>query len=194
MSPHPHSDIELIAGLQQLGLGRRSYEDSLYLQFRYFIEEGLRKFHLTKEESFSCYSDSVLQVIQNICSGAFEGRSMLKTYLYQVFHNKCVDQVRKNTTHKGEVNRSAVVPEMLGNLSDSAKTIVQQLVERADVDDLKRRLRELGDNCRQMLLLSAEGYPDKEIANIMEFKTAGVAKTSRLRCMEKLRRLYSNKS
>jgi RNA polymerase sigma-70 factor (ECF subfamily) len=194
MSSQPHSDIELIAGLQQPGFGRRSYEDSLYLQFRYFIEEGLRKFNLTREESFSCYSDSVLHVIQNIRSGAFEGRSMLKTYLYQVFHNKCVDQVRKNTTHKGEVNRSAIVPEMLGSLSDPAKTIVQELTDRADVEDLKRRLKELGDNCRKMLLLSAEGYPDKEIANIMEFKTAGVAKTSRLRCMEKLRRLYTNKS
>ena len=194
MSPQPHSDIELIAGLQQPGLGRRSYEDSLYLQFRYFIDEGSRKFHLTAEESFSAYSDSVLHVIQNIRSGAFEGRSQLKTYLYQVFHNKCVDQVRKNTTHKGAVNRSAVIPEMLTNLSDPARTIVQQLTDRTDLDDLKRRLMELGDNCRQMLLLSAEGYPDKEIADIMNFKTAGVAKTSRLRCMERLRRLYTNKS
>ena len=194
MSPQPHSDIELIAGLQQPELSRRTYEDSLYLQFRYFIDEGTRKFQLTKEESFSCYSDAVLHAIQNIRSGAFEGRSMLKTYLYQVFHNKCVDQVRKNTTHKGEVNKSAVVPEMLSNLSDPAKTIIQELTDRADVADLKTRLKELGENCRQMLLLSAEGYPDKEIATIMEFKTAGVAKTSRLRCLEKLRRLYTNKS
>ena len=143
MSPQAHSDIELIAGLQQPGLGRRSYEDSLYLQFRYFIEEGIRKFHLTSEDSFSSYSDSVLHVIQNIRSGSFQGRSTLKTYLYQIFHNKCVDQVRKNTTHKGEVNRSTVVPEMLGNLSDTAKTIVQELADRADVEDLKKRLKEL---------------------------------------------------
>jgi RNA polymerase sigma-70 factor (ECF subfamily) len=83
---------------------------------------------------------------------------------------------------------------MLINLSDPAKTVVQELADQADVQDLKLRLRQLGDNCRQMLLLSAEGYPDKEIAEIMRFKTAGVAKTSRLRCMEKLRGLYMNKS
>src|SRR5687767_12196455 len=106
MSSQPHSDNELIVGLQQPEPSRRTYEDSLYLQFRYFIEEGIRKFQLTKEESFSCYSDAVLHVIQNIRSKTFEGRSLLKTYLYQIFHNKCVDQVRKNTTHKGEVNRS----------------------------------------------------------------------------------------
>src|SRR5687768_7787963 len=194
MSTKAISDNGIMDGLRGPAPQRTTYENALYLRYQYIIEEGVRTFRLTREDAFSCYSDAVIRVIDHVATGVFEGRSQLKTYLYQVFHNKCVDQVRKNTTHKGAVNRSAVIPEMLTNLSDPARTIVQQLTDRTDLDDLKRRLMELGDNCRQMLLLSAEGYPDKEIADIMNFKTAGVAKTSRLRCMERLRRLYTNKS
>ena len=78
-------------------------------------------------------------------------------------------------------------------IADSAKTVVQQLVEKTDVDILKNKMNELGDNCRQLLTLFADSYTDKEIATAMDYKSADVVKTSRLRCLEKLRRLYLNK-
>lgn len=187
------SDAEIIAGLRHSGMRRSTFEDGLYLQFAYFIEEGKKKFTLTQDDAFSCYSDSVIQVIDNIINNSFEGRSSIKTYLYQIFHNKCVDQVRKNTTKKGEVHQAVSLSDMLYSISDTAKTIIQELVARVDIEELRHKLKELGDNCRQMLLLSAEGYPDKEIAVAMNFKSAAVAKTSRLRCLEKLRMLYKIK-
>jgi len=52
-------------------------------------------------------------------------------------------------------------------------------------------MKELGENCREMLALFADGYSDKEIAVTMEYKTAEVVKTSRLRCLEKLRQSYN---
>jgi RNA polymerase sigma-70 factor (ECF subfamily) len=68
---------------------------------------------------------------------------------------------------------------------------MQQLVDRSDFDLLKQRLNELGDNCRKLLAMFADGYSDKEIAVFMEYKTAEVVKTSRLRCLEKLRQSYN---
>ncbi len=35
-----------------------------------------------------------------------------------------------------------------------------------------------------------ENYSDKEIASFLQYKTADVVKTSRLRCLERLRKLY----
>ena len=194
MSTKTISDNGIIDGLRQTESERTTYENALYLRFSYLIEEGSRKFRITQEDAFSCYSDSVIQVIDHIVRGKYEGRASLKTYLYQIYHNKCVDQVRKNTTNKSEVHKSVMIPEMLTSLSDTAKNILQRLAERSDIEDLKRRLAELGDACRKMLLLSADGYSDRQIAVVMQFKNAGVAKTSRLRCMEKLRRLYTFKS
>ena len=78
------SDAEIISGLQQQNLQRRTYEDALYLQFSYFIDEGQRKFSLTQEDAFSCYSDAVIKPLDNIVNASFEGRSSLKNYLFQI--------------------------------------------------------------------------------------------------------------
>jgi RNA polymerase sigma-70 factor (ECF subfamily) len=193
MLPKTLSDTELIEGLRSNSSNKQYYEDALYGRFAYFIEQAESKFRLTHEDAFSAYSDAVIKALEHITNGRFEGKSSLKTYLYQIFNNKCVDQVRKNTTKKSEVHQATTVNEKLNTISDTAKTVIQRLTEQADIDLLRRKLLEIGDNCRQLLQLSAEGYSDKEIATILKFKTAAVSKTSRLRCLDKLRKLYKTK-
>lgn len=184
-------DPEIINNLKQNGTGRRKAEEQLFNRYVYFIKEGMGKYSLTEEDAFDVYSDTVLSAIEKITAGLFEGRSSLKTWLYRIFHNKCVDHVRKITTNKNKVHRTVTVSDMLLHLSDSAKSAIQQLVDRSDFDLLKKKLNELGDNCRKLLMLFADGYSDKEIATSMEYKTGEVVKTSRLRCLEKLRQSYN---
>lgn len=188
----PVSDKEIKENLGQYGVLRRRGEEQLFTTYIYFIKEGMRKYTLSEDEAFDAYSDAVLVAIQKVTNGSFEGLSSLKTFLYQIFHNKCVDLVRKKTTNKQSVHQTISISDMLLHLSDTAKSVVHRLVEQADFDLLKQKLHQLGDNCRQLLLLSAEGNSDKQIAGQMEYKTADVVKTSRLRCLEKLRRLYKS--
>ena len=183
-------DPEIIEQLRQTGIARRKAEDQLFNKFSYFVQQGMRKYSISEEDALEVYSDTILSAIEKISSGQFEGRSSLKTYLFRIFHNKCVDHIRKLTTNKNKIHRSSMTPDLLSHLSDSAKSIIQQLVERSDLELLKARLAELGDNCRKMLALFADGYRDKEIAVDMEYKTPEVVKTSRLRCLEKLRQSY----
>jgi len=183
-------DPELIDHLKQNGTNRRKAEEQLFKKYVYFVREGMSKYSLSEEDAFDVYSDTVLSAIEKITNGLFQGRSSLKTWIYRIFHNKCVDQIRKLTTNKNKINRTAPVSDALLHLSDSAKSIVQQLVERSDRDLLKTRLNELGDNCRKLLMLFADGYSDREISVSMDYKTPEVVKTSRLRCLEKLRQSY----
>jgi RNA polymerase sigma-70 factor (ECF subfamily) len=182
---------ELIEQLKLNGLDKRKAEDQLFNQYSYFVQQGMHKYSISEDDALEVYSDTILSAIEKINGGHFEGRSSLKTYLFRIFHNKCVDHIRKITTNKNKIHRSATTPELLSHLSDSTKTIIQQLVERADLDFLKAKLAQLGDNCRQMLALFADGYSDREIALAMEYKTAEVVKTSRLRCLDKLRQSYN---
>ncbi|HYH03089.1 MAG TPA: sigma-70 family RNA polymerase sigma factor, partial [Bacillota bacterium] len=122
-----------------------------------------------------------------INKGAFENRSSLKTYLYRIFQNKCVDLIRKKTTNKMGIHQTATISEMMMQLSDSAKPVIQKLIDQADYAELKEKIAQLGEKCRQLLGLFAEGYSDKEIAAETDYKTAEVVKTSRIRCLEKLR-------
>jgi len=182
------SDQDIIRNLSNGN--RRKGEDDLFNAYAYFIKEGIRKYRLPEEDAFDAYSDTILSAIEKISRGLFEGRSSLKTWLFQIFQNKCVDLLRKKTTNKSSVHQTASITDMLFQLSDSSKTVIQQLVEKSDFDLLKQRLSELGNTCQELLHLSADGYSDREIAAKMEYKTADVVKTSRLRCLDRLRQLY----
>ena len=152
----------------------------------------MKKYRLSEDDAFDAYSDAILSVIQNIRKGDFEGRASLKTYTFQVFQNKCVDLVRKRTTHKSSVHETTVISDVLLSLSDATRSILQQMVDRSEGEVLARKMNLLGAKCREILMFFASGYSDKEVAQTLEYKTADVVKTSRLRCLEKLRSEYKN--
>src|SRR6476620_5856910 len=104
-------DADIINGLRSNYKQRAYFEKELYVQYEYFIEEGCRKYTLIYEDSFSAYSDSVLAAIHNIINNKFDNRYSLKTYLFQIFHNKCVDHIRKITNTKQKIHKSTVTPE-----------------------------------------------------------------------------------
>lgn len=189
-SPSNDQDSEITRNLMLTGAPRRNAEEQLFNKYSYFIREGISKYSIQEEDSFDAYTDAVLSAIDTITKGVFENRSSLKTYLFRIFQNKCVDIVRKKTTNKNSIHRTSPVNEMLLEMSDTAKSVVQHLIDKVDLDELRKKLEELGEKCRTLLGLFAEGYSDKEIAVVAGYKTAEVTKTSRLRCLEKLRQLY----
>ena len=138
------SEQEIVGGLLSIGIERKRAEEQLFRQYDYFMKEGIRKYSLSNDESFDAYSDAVISAIDKITNRSFEGRSSLKTWIYQIFHNKCVDLLRKKTTNKNSIHKTLSVSDVLYQLSDASKTIIQQLVERADGDLLKMKLNELG--------------------------------------------------
>ncbi len=180
-------DFRLIEGLQQEGLAGRKFEDQLYIVYNYFIREGCNKYNLSEEDGFSAYSDAVIAVINSIRSRKFEGRSSLKTYLFQIFCNKCVDTVRRNTADKAVVHRAEPIDAISFQMPDNVSGIVEKIMQKINRNIIMQNLKEMGEKCRSILLLFEEGFSDREIAARMSYETAAVAKTSRLRCLEKLR-------
>jgi RNA polymerase sigma factor (sigma-70 family) len=185
-----YTDQEIIEQLRQSGIDKRRSEEELFNRFSYFIREGMTKHTLSEDEAFNAYSDTVLAALENIRNTHFESRASLKTYLYQIFHNKCVDLLRKRTTNKNSVHRSEIISDRLMHLSDSARSAVQKLIDQADWSRLREKLNEMEEKCRQLLMFWGENYSDKEIASFLQYKTADVVKTSRLRCLDKLRKIY----
>lgn len=184
----PHqNDSDILYGLRAGYKERNRYEKVLYDQYAYFIDEGCRKQNLNYDESFSAYSDAILSTIHNIVNNHFDGRSSIKTYLYQIFFNKCIDLVRKNATNKQQVHKTMPVPEIMNQLPDSAKTVVEQLLNIELKTKIKTQLNTIGDKCRELLLMFEDGLSDREIAAELSYSNAAVVKTTRLRCLEKLR-------
>ena len=182
-----YQDAEILYGLKADYKERCRYEKILYQQYNYFIDEGCRKYNLNEEDSFSAYSDTILSALHNIIDNHFDGRSSLKTYLYQIFYNKCIDLLRKNTTNKQQVHKTMPVPEMMNQLPDAAKTIVERLMSNELKAKVKEQLNNIGEKCREILLMFEDGLSDREIAEELAYNNAAVVKTTRLRCLEKLR-------
>jgi RNA polymerase sigma-70 factor (ECF subfamily) len=187
------AEKELIQQLKPGSPFKRKAEEDLFNRFLYFIREGMSKYSMDEVDAFDAYSDTILHSVNNIVKGDFDERASLKTYLFRIFNNKCVDLIRKKTTNKYSIYQTDSITDALLMISDPAKTVIQQLVDKTDTDILKMKLEELGDNCKRILSLFADGCNDKEIATAMEYKTVDVVKTSRMRCLDKLRHLYTNK-
>ncbi|MEI6946529.1 sigma-70 family RNA polymerase sigma factor [Paraflavisolibacter sp. H34] len=181
-------DVLIFQGLLGRNQDRRArFEKELYLQYQYFIGEGCRKYHLSYDDCFDAYSDTVLAAIHNIIGGRFDNQVSLKTYLFQIYHHKCVDLIRKVSNDKEKIHRSAIGPELLHCLPDTAKAAIERLIDVEMVAEMKEGLERIGERCREILLLYEDGYSDKEIAEIMAFSSPAVAKTTRLRCREKIK-------
>jgi RNA polymerase sigma factor (sigma-70 family) len=185
-----YTDQEIIEQLRRNGVDKRRSEEQLFNRFAYFIREGISKHALSEDESFNAYSDTLLAAFENIRNTHFEARASLKTYLYQIFHNKCVDLIRKKTTNKNSVHQAETISDKLQLLSDGARSVIQRLIDQANWSQLREKLSRLEDKCRQILLYWGDNYSDKEIATLLQYKTADVVKTSRLRCLERLRKMY----
>ncbi len=185
-----YDDVHVLQGLRTGGPERRLFENTLYESYNYLIREAVWKHRFSEDESSIIYSDTILTVIEHVISDRFKGLSGLKTYVYQIFSNKCVDFIRKKSTNKAAVYRADSLTEDLNQLPDDARTVVHQLIQNQDDELLRTRLAELGKKCHAMLWAWAEGYHDEEIAEQLDYQSAAVAKTSRLRCLEKLKELY----
>jgi len=184
-------DSAIVNGILGSQKERARFEKELYLQYEYFIREGCKKYHLTHEDSFSAYSDTVLSAVTNIVNGRFDNKFSLKTYLFQIFHNKCVDLIRKIANNKQQVHHSTVTPELLTHLPDEVKTVVEKLINHEKIIMVTKYLDAIDEKCKEILLLSVDGYTDKEIAEKFSYNNAAVAKTSRLRCREKINKLFT---
>ncbi|HWB92634.1 MAG TPA: sigma-70 family RNA polymerase sigma factor [Puia sp.] len=186
-------DRDILAGLQSGPRNRASWEIQFYHRYEYFIGQGCRKFHLSTEDSFSAYSDAVLSAIHNIAAGRFDGASSLKTYLFRIFSNKCIDQIRKNAMNKATVHHSVDAPEdLLAQLPDKSRSAVELLIHRNKIETLRENMQKLGEKCRELLLLFEDGFSDKDIAEKMDYNSPAVVKTTRLRCIQSLRDLMKH--
>jgi RNA polymerase sigma factor (sigma-70 family) len=184
------SDEAIIKGILGDGILQRTTENRLYEQFFYFIKDATYKHQLSEDEAASIYTDTILAFLENVRNHKFEGKSAIKTYLFQIFSNKCVDFLRKTSTNKMSVHETQPMEDFILSMPDDTKNILQKLIAENDVTLLKDKINLLGDKCQQMLMAWGEGFSDNKIAEDLGYQSANVAKVSRLRCLEKLKELY----
>jgi RNA polymerase sigma-70 factor (ECF subfamily) len=163
-------------------------EEQLFKNYSYFMRVGINKYPLCEDCLSDAYSDTILAAIDTITNRTFQEKSSLKTFLFQIFKNKCIDALRKKAARRNSVHKTLAIDSVQMLVSDPSQSVIEKLIETAEIDKLKQQFKKLCDKKQRLLQLLAEGYTDKEIAVEMNFKTRSVVKTCRLRCIHSLRK------
>src|SRR4051812_49433063 len=160
----PNSEeITIIEGLCAGGTERERFENMLWRLFSPFINWGIVKFRLPKDEVRQAYDDAILCVIINIVTGSYkkDDNTLLKTYTEIIFHRKCIDRIRsrsKNIAKQNLKNPQPIKDSLLEMLPAEVKNVVQTLIEKEEYLMMKKCLENMGDPCREILQLFASGY------------------------------------
>jgi RNA polymerase sigma factor (sigma-70 family) len=157
-----------------------SGDEQSFRQFYEFYNEMVYNtclLHLqNEEEAEEAMQDTFVQVHQS--AGAFKGNSSVKTWLYRIAVNKCLDRIR----YKKRAKRFAFIASLTGK--DGSSFIHEPgdfqhpgiLAEnREKAKHLFTALRQLPENqYTAFVLKQIEGLPQKEVAQIMNLSEKAV--------------------
>ncbi|MCI4670081.1 MAG: sigma-70 family RNA polymerase sigma factor [Bacteroidia bacterium] len=183
-------DQDLLAGLKSSGRERRDYEEILYKKYINLIWSRPRKYKLTEEEARQAYNDAIMGFLRQIDNEKFRGESSVYTYLKSIFIRKCIDIFRSGPTI--DIYEESIEDNL--HLPDSSVNLLKSLVSRDELENAMKLLAKLGEKCKELLLLSAEGFKMAEIAQMMGFKNPDSAYSNKHQCKKKLKELFKTSS
>lgn len=150
-----------------------------------FVRSKFSGFPLSDTEEI--YNDSFLALYENIQSGKLTSLTCsLQTYINQIGRNKILDYYKKRRIEVdyfediGTSDFADNINEVWDNLSPDRKTVLYNFLEK--MDDV---------NCKKIIFaFYYDGLSMDTIANSLNLKNADVAKTTKNRCLQKMKKTF----
>lgn len=166
--------------------------EEVYLHNRDYFIQYFQQRQQAIPELEDIYQDSVIALYQNFVTRQLQlSQSTVRTYLMAIGKNKVARFVKKKVTDKQNdicppETQIAVIPEI--PLFDSGLSHEQQL--------LATHFQRLGKKCQSLLkLYYYRGLTIKEILEQTDYKDLNTIKSSKSRCLKKLKELiHTDKS
>ena len=162
--------------------GDRKALEQLYTQYKEAFIAYLSDRVLSQDQLEDLYQDSVVALFQNFVLKQLElESSSVKTYLLAIGKNKAAARFRG--------------PQLVSREEIEPKEAIYQ-IEKEDLSEeqlaLKKAFRRLSESCRELLRMHYyRGLTDKEIEEMTDYKDINTIKSSRSRCLKKLKSLIN---
>jgi len=169
-------DRELVEGI--LGADRKAI-NHFYVAYRDEFVTYFSRHSLASHIVIDIYQDAIIATYQNLRAGKIKlENSSLKTYLFGVGKNMLYNEIKKR-------DKNIELPR-----DDYTKIVI----EEEELDErqikLKQAMKQLGNSCQQLLTwYYFNGWNINDIVNLTEYKDANTVKSSKSRCMKKLKQL-----
>jgi len=176
------SEKALLEGITGDKANRKRYEKILYQRFSYLVKARKSTYGLTVDQAQQAYNDAILGLLKQLDRGDFRLESSLKTYLYKIFTRRCVDIFREAPTNKYPLDSLEAASE----LSDSSADFMRTLISQEEIEQALTLLKRLGEKCKQLILMGAQGYGMEEIRKHFGFKNLDTTYSAKHKCKKKL--------
>ncbi len=171
---------ELLAAIKA---GAKDRLQEVYTAYRQeFVSWACGRFRCAQSEALDVYQEVMLVFYENIMEGKIDHlRSQLKTYLFGIGRILLLERFRK-------AQRYTSLPEYDGGLP-AAEAVVNHQLELSERQQLLRQaIDQLGERCRDLLLLLYyHRYTSEAVMHKLDYKNKDVVKSQKARCMRQLR-------
>ncbi|TNE66562.1 MAG: sigma-70 family RNA polymerase sigma factor [Bacteroidetes bacterium] len=179
------TDDALVAGIQSGGSAREEALKRIYLLpglreavIRHVLENGG-----SRQDAQDIFQEALVLLDRNLRENRFEGKSTLSTYFVAIAKWRWVTVRRQQ-----------------GRYTDISPTHYDETVDSPEAETIRHEYRELfqealgqiGERCRQLLQLYQLDHSMEEIADLMQYSNADVAKKEAYRCRMRFRELLEN--
>ena len=135
---------------------------------------------MSPTETDEIIQETFLRLYQHLNSGGNERN--LRGWIFRVAHNLCINELK---SRKRVARASEDSPELDVSVADSRPGPEELLLHREKIARIHAAVSSLSEQQKQCLLLRAEGFRYREIAEILEVTISTVAESLR-RAIKKL--------
>ncbi|CAD5253532.1 MULTISPECIES: RNA polymerase sigma factor [unclassified Imperialibacter] len=175
------SEKDIIASIRE---GNQRVMEEVYFSYRNeFVSWSRRKFAITEQDALDHYQDTLTVFFEKVMNNSISGiESSLKTYLFGIGKNK----VRQQFDERNRMKRHEE------GLVEHYRFLSENKEAEATYDLARQQTWELfdamGEACKHILrLFYFEKRSMSEIAEIMGHNSEAVSRTTKKRCLEKIR-------
>jgi RNA polymerase sigma factor (sigma-70 family) len=173
-------DRELLDRIQS---GDREALVSIYKGHYSMIRSYVIKNQGRDEDAEDLLQDALIVLWQKVQQGNFVLSSKLSTYIMAICKNLWLKRLGKLQRMDGE---DKILPHL--------HICADNFSEVSDFKHLQKALDEIGDTCRQLLMLFYfDGHDMEQIARKMDFANADTAKAKKYQCFKKLENLIKSR-
>lgn len=151
------------------------------IELRNKIHRYIRNHNGSQTEALTIYNDMIVTFIKIVHTRAsFELDRPLPAYLMGIAKNLWYNEIRKRTK-AGTTDIDKVAEQR-----DESITAVELLIKGDKAEILNKVLGQMKIKCKEVLMHWSSGYKMQEIANILGYKSDGVARKKKSECMKEL--------
>ncbi len=175
---NPSKEFVLLNGLRK---GDNKSLREIYDSYFNPIAAYLKKSGASEEDAKDVFQETIMVAYRLVQNEEFELRSKLLSFLIGISRNIWLKMIRRRPLFDDISD-----PVVSDQLPDPSETVLEEIRKRT-IDNLyRKKMRELGDQCKRILGLFFDGKKMTKIVEEMGLSSVSFAKKKKFQCKERL--------